>query len=369
MESLECMVVGAGVVGIAIARELALSGREVIVVEKEDAFGTSISSRNSEVIHAGIYYPRESLMAKLCLEGKTLIYDFCRDNDVEHRACGKIIVATSPEEAIQLEHIAAHARANGVSDITRLSRSEMQQREPHLDGAEALFSPSTGIIDSHGFMLRMVGHAEASGALFAYRTPYIGAKCDPERDGIEVALGGEDPITVKCRWLINSAGLGATAVARAIAGYPPHRLPDAYYAKGSYFALSGSRAPFSHLIYPVPVAGGLGVHLTLDLAGNARFGPDIEWVDTIGYDVDPKRGDIFYDSIRRYWPGLPDNSLVPDYAGIRPKIVPPNVAKQDFRIEGPGDHGIIGLIQLFGIESPGLTASLAIASHVRNMIG
>lgn len=365
MESIECIVIGAGVIGIAIARELALSGHEVLVVDKEATFGTATSSRSSEVIHAGIYYPRDSLMARFCVEGRSKIYRFCHEHHVEHRKCGKLIVATSDEEAQQLGAIAAHARTNGVSDIRHLSRTEVLDREPALEVFGALFSPSTGIIDSHGLMATMVGHAETHGALFVYRTPFIGAKCGSE---IEVSLGGSDPTTLKCRWLINAAGLSATSASMAIVGYPSARTPKGYYAKGSYFALSGYKAPFTHLIYPVPVAGGLGVHLTLDLSGNARFGPDIEWIEAVDYHVDTSRAAGFYASIRRYWPGLADNSLVPGYAGVRPKIVPPALAKQDFKIEGPADHGVDGLIQLFGIESPGLTSSLEIATYVQQMM-
>jgi L-2-hydroxyglutarate oxidase LhgO len=365
MESVECIVVGAGVIGIAIARELALMGHEVLVVDKESTFGTATSSRNSEVIHAGIYYPRDSLMARFCVEGRSKIYSFCRENHVEHRRCGKLIVATSNEEVEQLGAIAAHARTNGVSDIRNFSRAEVLDSEPALDVFGALFSPSTGIIDSHGFMATMVGHAEAHGALFVYRTPFIGAKCGSE---IEVSLGGSDPTKLKSRWLINAAGLSATSASMAIQGYPFARTPKGYFAKGSYFELTGHRVPFTHLIYPVPVAGGLGVHLTLDLSGNARFGPDIEWIEAVDYHVDPSRAASFYASIRRYWPGLADNSLVPGYAGVRPKIVPPALAKQDFKIEGPANHGVDGLIQLFGIESPGLTSSLEIASYVQRMM-
>lgn len=365
MESVECIVIGAGVVGIAVARELALSGHEVLVIEREPTFGTITSSRNSEVIHAGIYYPPDSLMAKLCIEGRSKIYNFCRENSVDHRPCGKLIVATSHEEIEQLRLIAACAQINGVSDIKHLSRAEVLNKEPELEAVEALFSPSTGIVDSHGFMLTLLGQAEARGALFAYHTPFVSAKCGSE---IEVHLGGSDPTALKCRWLINAAGLGAVPTSLAINGYPKTRTPVGYYAKGSYFSLSGCKAPFTHLVYPVPRAGGLGVHLTLDLAGNARFGPDVEWVDEIDYNVDASRVDSFYASIRHYWPSLPKNSLIPAYAGIRPKIVPPKIAKQDFVIEGPSDHGIDGLVQLFGIESPGLTSSLAIATYVQAII-
>lgn len=365
METVECVVVGAGVVGIAIARSLALAGREVVVIESEDSFGRVNSSRNSEVIHAGIYYAKDSLMATLCVEGKRQLYDFCRDFHVEHKACGKLIVATTSEEAEKLPAIAAHATANGVQDVTILSADQLRSLEPSLSAVAALHSPSTGIIDSHGFMHSMIGQAEDHGALFSYRSPFESATTE---DGLTVSVGGEQPMQLKCRWLINSAGLYAPAVARQMSGFPERVIPQTYLAKGSYFSLSGVRAPFSHLIYPVPIPGGLGTHLTLDLSGQARFGPDVEWISAVDFSVDPARAEGFYAAIRRYWPTLPDDCLVPAYAGIRPKIVPPEVAKQDFQILGPQAHGVKGLIQLFGIESPGLTASLAIAKHVERLL-
>jgi L-2-hydroxyglutarate oxidase LhgO len=365
VETVECIVVGAGVVGIAIARSLALAGREVIVLESEDSFGRGNSSRNSEVIHAGIYYPRDSLMARLCVEGKSRLYEFCRDFGVEHKSCGKLVVATNEDEAARLPSIAAHAAANGVGDITLLIQKQLLQMEPRLSAVAALHSPSTGIIDSHGFMQAMIGQAEDNGAVFAWRSPFGAAKAG---NALTVHVGGDQPMTLSCRWLINSAGLQAPAVARAMDGFPPEAVPRAYFAKGNYFSLSGIRAPFSHLIYPVPVPGGLGTHLTLDLTGQARFGPDVEWIDSVDYSVDPGRAEGFYAAIRRYWPELPDNCLVPAYAGIRPKIVPPAVAKQDFQIIGPQTHGINGVVQVFGIESPGLTASLAIADHVKGLL-
>lgn len=360
METVECVVVGAGVVGIAIARCLALAGREVVVLEAEESFGRGNSSRNSEVIHAGIYYPTGSLMATLCVQGRQMLYAFCKEYGVDHRACGKLIVATNTEEADRLPYIMAHASANGVN-VQLLSTNEISDLEPKIAATAALYSPSTGIIDSHGFMQAMIGQAEDAGTLFVYRSPFISMQT---QDRLSVRIGGENPVRIGCRWLINSAGMNAPSVARAMEGFPPDQVPQSYLAKGNYFALSGMRAPFTHLVYPVPVAGGLGVHLTLDLAGQARFGPDVEWISEVDYNVDPSRAEKFYDAIRRYWPELPDNSLVPAYSGIRPKIVPPEVAKQDFRITGPIDHGVPGLIQLFGIESPGLTASLAIAERV-----
>lgn len=364
MDSIECIVVGAGVIGIAIARELAQAGKEVLVLEADTAFGTGNSSRNSEVIHAGIYYPRDSMMARFCVEGRALLYDYCRENHVAHKACGKLIVATSAQEAGRLIAIAAHARDNGVGDIRKLTLEDVRALEPDLGVVGALYSPSTGIIDSHGFMASMIGQAEACGAMFAYRSPFLHAKIGAN---ITVFVGGAEPTTLNCHWLINAAGLDATSVANKFENYPREKVPKTYLAKGNYFALSGCRVPFQHLIYPVPVAGGLGVHLTLDLAGQARFGPDVEWIDSIDYSVDPRRAAGFYEAIRRYWPSLPDQSLVPAYSGIRPKIVHRDGAKQDFRIEGPRDHSVEGVINLFGIESPGLTASLAIAAHVRRL--
>ncbi|HYW62129.1 MAG TPA: NAD(P)/FAD-dependent oxidoreductase [Bradyrhizobium sp.] len=366
MDKVECVVIGAGVVGLAIARRLALAGLEVVVLEAAEGIGTATSSRNSEVIHAGIYYPAQSLMARMCVAGKHALYDYCREHGIPHRNCGKLIVATTPSETAKLQSIKAHAEANGVLDMQVLSAEAARELEPALNCDAALLSPSTGIIDSHAYMLALRGDAEAAGAVYAFHAPLWRAKTVP--DGFELDVGGEAPMTLGCRLLINSAGLGATAVARNIDGMPIELIPPAYLAKGNYFSLSG-RAPFSHLIYPVPEPGGLGVHLTLDLAGQARFGPDVEWVDTMDYAVDPARAERFYPAIRRYWPALPDGALMPSYSGIRPKIVPPAVARQDFLIQGPREHGVAGLVNLFGIESPGLTASLAIADHVAGLAG
>jgi L-2-hydroxyglutarate oxidase LhgO len=361
MDKIECVVVGAGVIGLAIARQLAQSGREVIVLEAAEGIGTVTSSRNSEVIHAGIYYRSGSLMARMCVAGKQALYRYCREHDIPHRNCGKLIVAATPAETEKLQSIKAHAEANGVTDLQTLAREDAYALEPALRCEAALFSPSTGIIDSHAYMLALRGNAEEAGAAFAFHTPLLGARA--RRGRIELDAGGEAPMSLECRILINAAGLGAPAVARNIDGMPVEAIPPAYLAKGNYFSCSG-RAPFSHLIYPVPEPGGLGVHLTLDLAGQARFGPDVEWVNSIDYAVDPARAARFYPAIRRYWPDLPDGALMPSYSGMRPKIVPPAVAVQDFLIQGPRDHGVDGLINLFGIESPGLTSSLAIADHV-----
>jgi L-2-hydroxyglutarate oxidase LhgO len=361
MDRVECVVIGAGVVGLAIARRLAQANREVIVLEAAEGIGTGTSSRNSEVIHAGIYYPAGSLMAKFCVSGRAALYDYCRERGIPHRNCGKLIVATTPEETGKLQSIKAHAEANGVSDMRMLSGDAARALEPALACDAALLSPSTGILDSHAYMLSLQGEAESAGAAFAFHAPLLHGRVTPQ--GFEIEVGGAAPTTLACSLLVNAAGLGASAVARSIDGVPLERIPPAYLAKGNYFSCS-VRAPFSRLIYPVPEAGGLGVHLTLDLAGQARFGPDVEWVDTLDYAVDPARAARFYPAIRRYWPGLPDNALIPAYSGIRPKIVPPAIAKQDFLIEGPRAHGVAGLINLFGIESPGLTSSLAIAEHV-----
>ena len=361
MEKVECVVIGAGVIGLAVARQLAQGGREVVVLEAAEGIGTVTSSRNSEVIHAGIYYRSGSLMARFCVSGKQALYRYCQDQGIAHRNCGKLIVATTPKETEKLQSIRAHAEANGVADLQTLSGEAARAIEPALSCEAALLSPSTGIIDSHAYMLALLGNAEDAGAAFAFNTPLVSAKARAGR--IEIDAGGETPMSLECRLLVNAAGLGATSVARNIDGMPVDLIPTAYLAKGSYFSCS-ARAPFSHLIYPVPEPGGLGVHLTLDMAGQARFGPDVEWVDSIDYAVDPARAERFYPAIRRYWPALPDGALMPSYSGMRPKIVPPAVAVQDFLVQGPKDHGVDGLINLFGIESPGLTSSLALADYV-----
>jgi L-2-hydroxyglutarate oxidase LhgO len=366
MDKVECVVIGAGVIGLAVARRLAQAGREVIILEAAEGIGTVTSSRNSEVIHAGIYYPAGSLMARMCVRGKRALYAYCRDHGIPHRNCGKLIVATTPKETEKLQSIKAHAAANGVDDLQTLGGEAARALEPALNCDAALLSPSTGIIDSHAFMLALLGDAEDAGAACAFHTPVLHARARAGR--IELDVGGDAPISLECGLLVNAAGLGAPAVARSIDGMPLDLGPTAYLAKGNYFGCS-ARAPFSRLIYPVPEPGGLGVHLTLDMAGQARFGPDVEWVDTIDYAVDPARAERFYPAIRRYWPALPDGALMPSYSGMRPKIVPPAVAVQDFLIQGPRDHGVDGLINLFGIESPGLTSSLAIADYVGELAG
>ena len=366
MDKVECVVIGAGVIGLAVARRLAQAGREVIILEAAEGIGTVTSSRNSEVIHAGIYYPAGSLMARTCVSGKRALYEYCADHGIPHRNCGKLIVATTPKETLRLQSIRAHAEANGVLDLQTLSGDTARALEPALNCDAALLSPSTGIVDSHAFMLALRGDAEAAGAACAFHTPLLHARAAADR--IELDAGGSAPISLECRLLINAAGLAAPAVARSVDGMPIDLIPPAYLAKGNYFSCS-ARAPFTHLIYPVPEPGGLGVHLTLDMAGQARFGPDVEWVDAIDYAVDPARAERFYPAIRRYWPTLPEGALMPSYSGMRPKIVPPAVAVQDFLIQGPQDHGVAGLINLFGIESPGLTSSLAIANYVGELAG
>ncbi len=363
-ETVDCVVIGAGVVGLAVARALALAGREVIVVEAADAIGTETSSRNSEVIHAGIYYPKDSLMARACVAGRRLLYAYCRDHGVPHINCGKLIVATSETESEKLAEIKGRAEANGVEGMRLLTAAEAVAMEPNLQCTAALLSPATGIIDSHSYMLALQGDAEARGAMYAFNSPVEAGRV--ANAGIDLEVGGAEPMRLRARLVINSAGLHAPTLARKIVGLPSDRIPTAYYAKGNYFTLAG-RSPFSRLIYPVPVPGGLGVHITVDMGGQAKFGPDVEWIDLIDYTVDPHRADKFYAAVRRYWPGLKDGALQPGYAGIRPKTVPQGAPAQDFQVQGPADHGVPGLINLFGIESPGLTASLALAGQVAEM--
>jgi L-2-hydroxyglutarate oxidase LhgO len=361
VETVDCVVVGAGVVGLAVARALALAGREVLILEAAEGIGTETSSRNSEVIHAGIYYPAGSLMARFCVAGRRKLYAYCADKGVPHRNCGKLIVATNAQEDDMLAGIKRRAEANGVEGMQVLTAAEAIALEPQLNCTSALLSASTGIIDSHAFMLALQGDAENAGALPVFHSPVERGR--QVRGGIEIDVGGVEPMSLRCRLLVNSAGLHAPGFARRIEGMPADRVPGAYYAKGNYFTLAG-RSPFSRLIYPVPVPGGLGVHLTIDLGGQARFGPDVEWIDAIDYTVDPHRADGFYAAARKYWPGLKDGRLQPGYAGIRPKTVPKGAPAQDFVVQGPQTHGVPGLINLLGIESPGLTASLAIAEHV-----
>ena len=363
-DAVDCVVVGAGVVGLAVARALALQGREVMVLESADAIGTGISSRNSEVIHAGIYYPTDSLKAKLCVRGRDMLYAYCTERNVPHRRCGKLLVATSPGELSSLESIQARAQANGVLDLRWLGRHEAQAMEPALECVAALFSPSTGIVDSHALMLALQGDLEHAGGLVALNSPLALAECALDAINLEAF----DGTRLRARTVVNAAGLHAPALARRFAGLGVDHVPHARCAKGSYFTLSG-KAPFSRLIYPVPEAAGLGVHLTLDLGGQAKFGPDVQWVDSPDdLLVDPARGDAFYAEVRKYWPALRDGALAPGYAGMRPKIHGPDEPAADFVIQGPSVHGIPGLVNLFGIESPGLTSSLAIAEHVAALV-
>ena len=364
METVQAVVVGAGVVGLAVARILALRGREVLVLEASNGIGTGTSSRNSEVIHAGIYYAAGSLKARMCVHGRHLLYAYCETHGVGHSRCGKLIVATSQAQVAQLEQIRAKAIANGVSDMEILSREKAQDLEPALQCDAALLSPSTGIVDSHALMLSLQGDMESAGGMLALKSALAGASCTP--DGID--LEAVDGTRLRATMVVNAAGLHAPRLAAHFEGLDPRYIPTPGFAKGNYFTLSG-RVPFSRLIYPVPESAGLGVHLTLDLGGQARFGPDVQWVTSPDdLVVDPKRGDAFYAQVRRYWPALQDGSLVPGYAGIRPKIGPPGNAAADFMIQGPAEHGVAGLVNLFGIESPGLTSALAIAEHVAQLL-
>jgi L-2-hydroxyglutarate oxidase LhgO len=364
MDNLDVVVIGAGVVGLAVARALALQGREVMVLEAADAIGTGTSSRNSEVIHAGIYYPQGSLKARLCVEGKALLYDYCAQRGIGHSRCGKLIVATHASQIPQLQAIIAKAAANGVPDLVLLTREQARALEPALEGVAAVLSPSTGIVDSHALMLALQGDLENAGGMVVLNSPLAKAHCAPSA----IVLVAEDGTELAAQSVVNAAGLHAQALASRFAGLDAQHVPPSHYAKGNYFTLSG-RSPFSRLIYPVPEAAGLGVHLTLDLGGQAKFGPDVQWVDSPeDLVVDPRRGDAFYAEVRKYWPGLPDGALLAGYAGIRPKIQAPDAPARDFLIQGPAEHGVAGLVNLFGIESPGLTSSLAIGRHVSELL-
>jgi L-2-hydroxyglutarate oxidase LhgO len=366
MDEVECVVVGAGVVGLAAARALAVAGHGVLVLERAPTIGFETSSRNSEVIHGGLYYPVGSLKGRSCVAGRQRLYAYCREHGVPHARIGKLIVATSEAEISGLEKITATAHGNGVDDLEWLDRGQAQRLEPALRCVAAVLSPSTGIIDSHALMLAYQGEAEAAGAMVVLRTPVLSGEV--RNDGFELAIGGDEPTAIRCRFLVNAAGLYAPAVAHGIDGVPPETIPPAYFCRGVYFTLSG-RAPFARLIYPVPVAGGLGVHITLDLAGQARFGPDVEWIRSVDYSVDPARGEVFYAAVRTYWPELRDGSLQPGYAGIRPKISGPADPAADFLVQGPEVHGVPGLVNMYGIESPGLTASLPLADEVVAKLG
>ena len=367
MDRVDAVVIGAGVVGLACARALARTGRDTLVLEQESSFGTATSARNSEVIHAGLYYPTGSLRARLCVQGRQQLYAYCDSHGIAHRRCGKLVVACSADEVASLQAVQALARANGVQDLQWLSGEQALALEPALACEAALLSPSTGIIDSHGLMLALLGDAERAGALLAVQSPVLGAEVTAE--GIVLAVGGDTPSHLLARQVVNAAGLQACALAQNLRGLPAHTVPTAHYAQGAYFTLPG-RAPFAHLIYPVPGhSSHLGVHLTLDLGGQARFGPSFRWVDSVDYQVDPADGAGFEAAVRHYWPGLPAGALQPGYAGVRPKISGPGEPAADFRIDGPAHHGVPGLVNLFGIESPGLTACLALADEVLARLG
>ena len=375
MDQIDACVIGAGVVGLAVGRALAMRGLETVVLERADAIGTVTSARNSEVIHAGIYYGAGTLKARLCVQGNRRLYAHCDSHGVPHRRCGKLIVATDTAQRADLLRLQAQARANGVHDLVWLDAKALRAEEPAVQGVAALLSPSTGIVDSHALMLSLQGDLERHGGAVALCSPVHAL--ERHADGQVLHVGGATASELSARTVVNATGLWAPGLARRHAGLDETRLPQARYAKGSYYALSG-RAPFTRLVYPVPEPGGLGVHLTLDLAGQARFGPDVEWIhpstpEAIDYRVDPARAKGFYAAIRRYWPALPDDALQPAYSGVRPKLhwpgegtVPP---AHDFVIDGPADHGVPGLVHLFGIESPGLTSSLALADEVLSRLG
>jgi L-2-hydroxyglutarate oxidase LhgO len=366
METIDCAVIGAGVVGLAIARRLALAGREVIVLEAEKLIGSHTSSRNSEVIHAGIYYPTGSLRARMCVAGKKMLYRYCAERGVAHRNIGKAIVATSDEEIPTLHKYRAQAEANGVDDLVWLSRDEIAALEPNVSAVLALLSPSTGIIDSHGLMLAYQGDAENRGAQVVFESPVLSGRVTG--DGIVLDVGGAEPMSLQCRTVVNAAGLAAPAVARSIVGIPPATIPPQHFCKGHYYVLSG-RSPFNRLIYPVGTGLWHGVHVTLDLGGQAKFGPDLLWLDGVDYSFDETRAASFYEAIRHYYPALADGQLVPGYTGIRPKITAKGEPAADFVIQGPQVHGIAGMVNLYGIESPGLTSSMAIGEHVAGLLG
>ncbi|HVZ74030.1 MAG TPA: NAD(P)/FAD-dependent oxidoreductase [Polyangia bacterium] len=359
--NVDVAVIGAGVVGLATARALARAGRDVLVLEATAAIGTGVTARNSEVIHAGLYYATGSLKARLCVAGRRALYDYCAARGVGHRRLGKLVVAASDAEVATLDAYLAQGRANGVDDLRLLDGGEARALEPALTCAGALLSPSTGIVDVHGLVRALDADARAAGADVALAAPVVGGAV--EGDGLTLRVGGSAPATLRCRAVVDAAGLDAQAVARSIVGLDARTIPPRHLAKGHYFTLRGS-SPFARLVYPVADAGGLGVHLTLDLAGQPRFGPDVAWVDAVDYAFDEARAPAFYAAVRRYWPALPDGALQPGYTGIRPKIVGPGAPAADFMIQGHESHDVPGLVCLYGIESPGLTASLAIADEV-----
>jgi L-2-hydroxyglutarate oxidase LhgO len=358
---MQILVIGAGVIGLSVARAAARRGHEVVVAEAANAIGTGISSRNSEVIHGGMYYPTGTLRARHCVAGRRLLYEFCASHGVPHRKCGKLVVATNAAELAKIEAIAAQGRINDVEGLEMIGGNAARALEPELACIGALHSPETGIIDGHGYMLALRGDLENAGGAIAFNTPVIGAARKGGR--WQVAFGGSDAGSFEFDAISNCAGLGAQSVARTMHDYPATRVPKLVLAKGNYFSCAGKPA-FSRLIYPTPIEGGLGVHVTLDLAGRMRFGPDVEWVEREDYVVDPSRADLFYARIRTYWPRLPEGALSPDYSGIRPKITGKGEGQADFLIDAPAQHGLPGLVQMFGIESPGLTSSLSLAEEV-----
>jgi L-2-hydroxyglutarate oxidase LhgO len=357
---MQVLVIGAGVVGLAVARAAARKGHEVVVAEAAGAIGTGISSRNSEVIHAGMYYASGTLRGRHCVAGRRMLYEFCASHGVPHRKCGKLIVATNQAELDKIGEIEKQGAINGVDGLELIGANAARALEPELSCIGALHSPETGIIDGHRYMLALRGDLEDAGGAIAFNTPVIGAKRQNGQWSVRFSgSGGSFAFDA----LVNCAGLGAQSVARAMSDYPATRVPQLVLAKGNYFTFAGKPA-FSRLIYPTPIVGGLGVHVTLDLAGRMRFGPDVEWVEREDYDVDPARAALFYERIRTYWPGLPDGSLAPDYSGIRPKLTGPKEPQADFLIDAPAQHGLPGLVQMFGIESPGLTSSLSLGEEV-----
>ncbi|MFC5557028.1 NAD(P)/FAD-dependent oxidoreductase [Methylobacterium iners] len=362
---MDVLVIGAGVVGLAVAQALAVRGHDVVVAEAAGAIGTGVSSRNSEVIHAGLYYPTGSLRARHCVAGRRMLYAFCQSHGVPHARVGKLVVATSEAETDKIAALYVQGDANGVEGLRLIDASEAQRLEPNLACTAALLSEETGIVDSHALMLALQGDFEACGGMIAFHTP--AERLLRHGSGWLVVLGGRTPGEMVCDAVVNATSFSAQDLARCTEGYPPERVPKQVLAKGNYFGCPGKPA-FTRLIYPAPVDGGLGTHLTRDLAGQMRFGPDVEWVDELNYAVDPARSAVFYAAIRRYWPGLPDGALVPDYAGIRPKLSGPGEPAVDFLIDGPPAHGLAGLVHLFGIESPGLTSALSIAEDVADQL-
>lgn len=365
-ERVDCAVVGAGVIGLAVARALALAGREVVVLEAAGTIGSEASSRNSEVIHAGIYYPKGSLKARLCVAGRAALYAYCQSHGIAHARCGKLIVAAGETDRATLGRLYRAGVENGVCDLALIDGATACEMEPALECVAALHSPSTGIIDSHQLMLTTLGEAEARGAMIAFHSRVIGGA--RRADGLLLRVAGAaGESELLCRGVVNAAGLEAQAVASSLEGMPRDLVPARHLSKGSYFTMSGA-APFRRLIYPVPGSASLGIHFSLDLAGGARFGPDQEWIEAVDYAVDPARSGVFYDAIRRYYPGLAEGVLEAGYAGIRAKVQAPGEAMADFMLQGPAEHGVSGLVNLFGIESPGLTASPAIAAQVCEML-